>query len=80
MGKKHPYYGKSMSTNFPGSPHTMGFVRGPNFPNFPHSMILTVFSQIMGKLMRKCMHFPCDEVYHKMGILWEKCAHNMRKV
>ena len=25
-GKKHPYYGKSMSTNFPGSPHAMGFV------------------------------------------------------
>ena len=25
-GKKHPYYGKSMSTNFPGSPHTMDFV------------------------------------------------------
>ena len=24
--KKHPYHGKSMSTNFPGSPHTMGFV------------------------------------------------------
>ena len=24
--KKHPYYGKSMSTNFPGSPYTMGFV------------------------------------------------------
>ena len=26
MGKKYPYYGKSMITNFPGSPHTMGFV------------------------------------------------------
>ena len=26
MRKKHPHYGKSMSTNFPGSPHTMGFV------------------------------------------------------
>ena len=25
-GKKYPYYGKSMSTNFPGFPHTMGFV------------------------------------------------------
>ena len=25
-GKKHPYYGKSMNTNFPGSPHTVGFV------------------------------------------------------
>ena len=26
MGKDHPCYGKSMSTNFPGSPHTKGFV------------------------------------------------------
>ena len=26
MEKKHPHYGKSMSTNFPGSPHTMGFL------------------------------------------------------
>ena len=26
MGKKHPYYRKSMSINFPGSPHAMGFV------------------------------------------------------
>ena len=26
MGKNHPYYGKSMSTSFPGPPHTMGFV------------------------------------------------------
>ena len=26
MGKKHPYYGKSMSTNLPGFPHAVGFV------------------------------------------------------
>ena len=26
MGKKHPYYGKSMSTNFPVFPHVIGFV------------------------------------------------------
>ena len=26
MENKHPYYGKSMSTNFPGSPRTVGFV------------------------------------------------------
>ena len=26
MWKKHPYYGKSMSTNFPGFPQTVGFV------------------------------------------------------
>ena len=26
MGKNHPCYAKSVSTNFPASPHTMGFV------------------------------------------------------
>ena len=26
MGKKHPYYTKSMRTNFPGFPNTVGFV------------------------------------------------------
>ena len=26
MGKKHPYYGKSMSINFPDFPYIMGFV------------------------------------------------------
>ena len=38
MGKKHPYYGKSMSTNFPGSPHTTGFegyFREPISQTFP---------------------------------------------
>ena len=37
-GKKHPYYGKGMSANFPGSPHTMGFVeyyREPISQAFP---------------------------------------------
>ena len=32
MGKKHPYYGKSMNINFPEFPHTMGFVA------FSHSL------------------------------------------
>ena len=26
------------------------------------------------------MHFPYDEVYHKMGILWRKITHAMGKV
>ena len=29
MGKKHPHHGKSMSTNFPGSPDAMGFAAFP---------------------------------------------------
>ena len=27
------------------------------------------------KLMGKTMHFPCGEVYHKMGIWWKKSTH-----
>ena len=52
-GKKRPFYGKSMGTIFPGLPYSMGF---------------TDFSNAMGKLMWKLMHFPCDKVYHRMGI------------
>ena len=32
MGRKHPYYGENMSTNFPGPPRTMAFVA------FSHTM------------------------------------------
>ena len=32
------------------------------------------------KLMGKPMHFPYAEVYHRMGIGWEKSTHNMGKV
>ena len=30
-----------------------------------------------GKLMGKPMHFPYDEVYHRMRIEWEKTTHTM---
>ena len=49
-GKRHPYYGKSMSTNFLFSTYN-GFCRifpGTNFRNFCPSMVLAVFSQVMG--------------------------------
>ena len=32
-----------------------------------------------GKLMRKPMFFPYDEVYHRRGILWRKSTHTMGK-
>ena len=79
MRKKHPYYGKSVSTNFPGCPHTVDFVGyfGNQFPKLsPFDGLFPCY----GKLMRKHMHFPCDEVYHKMGIQWKKGAYNMGKV
>ena len=52
-GKTLPFYGKIMGTNFPGLSHSMGFAD---------------FSNAMGNLMTKPMHFPCHEVYHRMGI------------
>ena len=47
MGRKHPYYGKSMSINFPDFPYTMSFV---------------AFSHTVVKLMGKSMHFPYDDI------------------
>ena len=51
--KNHPFYEKCMETNFPGLSILMGFA---DFPN------------AIRNLMRKPMHLPCDEVYHRMGI------------
>ena len=173
-----PCYGKSMSTSFPGSPHTMGFVGyfretisqtfsiwwiwlsfpislvmkytiksesngrkvsiiwekyEHQFPRFSPTMSFVAFSCTMGnwwgspcishmmeytvgwesygekspilwekyeyqfprftssegfccifpyyeKLMGKPMHFPYSEVYHRMGMGWEKSTHTMGKV
>ena len=33
-----------------------------------------------GKLIGKPMHFPYDEVYLRMGIVWGKITHTMGKV
>ena len=49
MEKKHPYYGKGMGTNFPGSPHTMGFVgylREPVSQTFPIQWFLLSFPRL----------------------------------
>ena len=118
MGKKHPYYGKSMSISFPDFPHTMGFVtfsravenlwgnpyishmlkytigweldgkKAPilwekydyQFPRLsPYHGFCCIFPYC-GKFMGKPMHFPYAEVYHRMGIGWEKSTHAMGKV
>ena len=64
MGKKHPYYGKSMSINFPDFPHTMGFA---------------VFSRTVGNLWRNpCISrmlkytIGWESDGKKAPILWEK--------
>ena len=50
------------------------------FPRFsPYDGFCCIFPYY-GKLMEKPMHFPYDEVYHSMGIGWEKTTHTMGKV
>ena len=54
-----------MSANFPGSPY--------------YDEFCCIFLYY-GKLMGKPMHFPYEEVYHRMGIVWGKITHSMGKV
>ena len=50
------------------------------FPRFsPYDEFCSIFLYY-GKLMEKPMRFPYDEVYHRMGIGWEKSTHTMGKV
>ena len=50
------------------------------FPRFSaYNGFCCIFSY-NGKLMGKPMHFPYDEVSHRMGIKWEKSTHTMGKV
>ena len=50
------------------------------FPRFsPYSGFCCIF-RYYGKLMWKPMHFPYDEVYHRMEIGWERSTHTMGKV
>ena len=65
MGKKHPYYGEKYEYQFPGFPPYHGF--------------WCIFL-CCGKFMGKPIHFPYAEVYHRMGIRWEKSTHAMGKV
>ena len=64
MGKKHPYYGKSMSINFPDFPHTKGFIAFSRTvgnlwgnPCISHMLKYTIGWELDGK---------------KAPILWEK--------
>ena len=79
--KNNPYYGKSMSNNFPGSPHTMGFVEyswEPISQALPILWVLLSFPMLW-EIDEKTHAFPCDEVYHRMRIQWEKNTHTMKK-
>ena len=66
MEKKHAYYEKSMSINFPDFPHTKGFV--------------ALHFTVLWEIYEETHHFSYAEVYHKMEIGWEKSTHTMGKV
>ena len=53
---------------------------GYQFPRLSQFDGFRCISQYYGKLMGIPKHFPCDEVYYRIGIWLEKCTHTMRKV
>ena len=50
------------------------------FPRFTPYEGFCCISPYYEKMMGKPMHFPYDEVCHRMGIGWEKSTHTMGKV
>ena len=51
--------------------HVEWVLQDISWNQFPKLFLFNGFGYLFpgyGKLMRKHMHFPCDEVYHKMGI------------
>ena len=53
---------------------------GYRFPRFSRYHGFSFIFLYCGKFMGKPMHFPYAEVYHRMGIGWEKSTHTMGKV
>ena len=66
MGKNHPYYGESMSTNFPGSPHTMGFVA------FSHTIRNWMGNPCISYMMKYAIGWKCngEKSTQTMGKIW----------
>ena len=64
VGKKNPYYGKSMNINFLDFPYTVGFVA------FTHSMRYWCENQRISHVVKYTIEW---ELYGKKDpILWEK--------
>ena len=53
---------------------------GYQFPRLSRYHRIFCIFPYCGKFMGKPMHFPYDEVHHRMGIRWEICTHTMGKV
>ena len=91
MGKKHPYYGKSMSTDFPECPHTMGFVTFSRTvenlwgnPYISHMLKYTIGWESDGKkapILREKYdyRFPRLSPYHGFSCIFPYCRKFMGK-
>ena len=64
MGKNHSYYGKSVSPNFPGSPHSKGFVE------FSRTMRTWWENPCISHMMKYTVGWESDG--KKSPILWKK--------
>ena len=64
MEKNHPYYGKSMSTNFPGSPYMTGFLA------FSCSVGNWWGNLCIFQMMKCAIGWECNG--KKAPVLWEK--------
>ena len=62
--EKHLYYGNCIGTNFTG---------------FPYSWDFGAFSLYVNA-MRKLLHFPFDELYHRMGTGWIRSTYTVGKL
>ena len=60
-----------MGNGWEKRPYTTGKVWIPISQFSPYNGFYCIFP-IHGQLMGKPMYFSCDEVYHRMGIGWEK--------
>ena len=69
MGKCKPCIFKGVGNNIGWESLNSDSLSSMDFAAFFH-----------GKLMGKAKHFPCDEVYYRMGIWLEKYTHTMEKV
>ena len=67
MERNHPYYGKSVNTNFSGSPHSKGFVA------FSHTMRNWRGDPCISYMIKYTVGW---KLYgEKSPILWEKCEY-----
>ena len=72
MGKNHPYYGKSMSTNFPSLPHTKIFVV------FSCTMRNWWESPCISHRTKNAIGWECNG--KKAPILWEKWEYQFSRL